>query len=47
VCVKNLWKKLDENGFITQGRHEGFYSVNDECFIPQIELEEKDGKFFT
>jgi len=43
--VQQLWKALEEKGYIYKGYHEGWYSVSDECFYTekQIETIEKNG----
>jgi len=41
-----MWKQLDENGFIKKGKHEGYYSVNEESFVPikdLVEIQNEDG----
>lgn len=36
--VKELWKRLEENGQIYLGAYEGWYSVRDECFYAEDDL---------
>ena len=33
-----IWKKLQDNGFITLGKYAGWYSVRDEAFYTEAEL---------
>ena len=33
-----MWKKLDSNGYITKGGHQGYYSTNEETFFPEKDL---------
>lgn len=40
--VKNVWCRLEENGWIYKGKYEGWYAVRDECFYTESEL--IDGK---
>ena len=42
--VQNLWKKLEENGDIYLSKYSGWYSVSDEAFYAEEEIEELDGK---
>ncbi len=42
--VQYLWKKLEENGDIYLSNYSGWYSVSDEAFYNDDEIEEKDGK---
>ncbi|ANB12701.1 methionine--tRNA ligase MSM1 [Sugiyamaella lignohabitans] len=43
-----LWKILQENGYIYQGTHQGWYCVSDETFYPETQIMRetvtKDGK---
>jgi len=36
--VKELWKRLEEKGFIYKGAYEGWYSIRDEAFYTEDEL---------
>ena len=36
--VRNIWKKLEENNDIYLGAYKGWYSVRDESFIPENEI---------
>jgi methionyl-tRNA synthetase len=40
--VKRLWKTLEERGDIYLGEYEGWYSVADEAFVTETELEALD-----
>ena len=42
--VQNLWKKLEENGDIYLSKYSGWYSVSDEAFYAEEEIEELNGK---
>lgn len=33
-----MWTILAEKGFIKEGQHTGFYSVNEECFVMEKDL---------
>ena len=46
-AAQALWKKLDENNQIYLSNYEGWYSVRDEAFYQESELQKIDGKFFT
>lgn len=40
-----MWKQLKSKGFITEGEHSGYYSVNEETFFVEKDLifdKEKD-----
>ncbi|KAG7815906.1 hypothetical protein KL928_005245 [Ogataea angusta] len=43
-AVQFFWKTLEEKGHIYKGKHSGWYSVSDECFYSETEIEEVDGK---
>ena len=36
--VSAMWKKLNDNGFIVKGSHQGYYSTNEETFFPEKDL---------
>ena len=40
--VKDVWIRLEQNGWIYKGKYEGWYSVRDETFFTETEL--VDGK---
>ena len=42
--VKHLWKVLEENDDIYLSKYSGWYSVSDEAFYNEDEIEEIDGK---
>ena len=42
--VQNLWKVLEQNGQIYLSKYSGWYSVSDEAFYQEDEIEEKEGK---
>ncbi|SCU79266.1 LAFA_0B01882g1_1 [Lachancea sp. 'fantastica'] len=37
-CVQKLWNRCWERGFIYKGKHDGWYSVSDECFYPDSKI---------
>ncbi|CAE6428683.1 unnamed protein product [Rhizoctonia solani] len=39
LAVKRFWKRLVERGHIYKGTHSGWYSVSDECFYPESQVE--------
>lgn len=45
-AVQHFWKVLQDNGYIYKSSYSGYYSITDECFIPENEVEKKniDGK---
>lgn len=36
-----MWKLLESKGFIYKGQHSGWYSVSDETFYPESQIEQK------
>ena len=42
--VQNLWNILDKNNEIYLSKYSGWYSVSDEAFYNEEEIEEKEGK---
>ena len=46
-AAKHLWNKLIENNQIYLSNYEGWYSVRDEAFYQESELEKINGKFIT
>ncbi len=44
ISVQNLWNKLEKNGDIYLSKYSGWYSVSDEAFYNDDEIEEIDGK---
>jgi methionyl-tRNA synthetase len=45
--VIELWKRMEQSGDIYLGKYAGWYSVRDEAFYGEDEIEERDGKRFT
>ena len=43
VTVQQLWSQLEKNGDIYLSKYSGWYSVSDEAFYNEDEIEEKDG----
>ena len=41
--VEDLWKKLVQSGDIYLDKYKGWYSVSDEAYYDDDEIEEKDG----
>ncbi|KAI9138115.1 tRNA synthetases class I (M)-domain-containing protein [Paraphysoderma sedebokerense] len=39
--VTAVWEKLQKNGYIYKGHHEGWYSVSDEAFCAESDVEER------
>ena len=44
LSVQNLWKKLEKNDDIYLSKYSGWYSVSDEAFYTDDDIEEIDGK---
>jgi len=44
LSVQNLWKELEKNDDIYLSKYSGWYSVSDEAFYNDDEIEELDGK---
>lgn len=44
LTVKKLWNFLYEKDLIYKDSHNGWYSVNDEAFVPENQIEEVDGR---
>lgn len=40
--VQDVWRRLEQNGWIYKGKYEGWYAIRDECFYTETEL--VDGK---
>ena len=47
TAAQSFWNKLLENDQIYLSNYEGWYSVRDEAFYQESELENKNGKFYT
>ena len=45
--VQNLWSLLESNGQIYMSKYEGWYSVSDEAFYQEDEIETKDNKKYA
>tara|TARA_Y100000591_G_scaffold147146_1_gene126402 strand:- start:610 stop:2148 length:1539 start_codon:yes stop_codon:yes gene_type:complete len=45
--VQFLWKELEKNDNIYLSKYSGWYSISDEAFYNEDEIEEKDGKKFA
>ena len=43
LSVQNLWKKLEKNNEIYLSKYSGWYSISDEAFYTEDEIEEIDG----
>ena len=39
IAVQHFWNRLMERGWIYKGFHEGWYSVSDETFVPDSQIE--------
>jgi methionyl-tRNA synthetase len=39
-AVHYFWKTVEKNNYIYKGRHSGWYSVSDETFFPETDIEE-------
>ena len=44
LSVQNLWKELEKNDDIYISKYSGWYSVSDEAFYNDDEVEDHDGK---
>ena len=44
ISVQNLWKELEKNDDIYLSKYSGWYSVSDEAFYNENEIEEFEGK---
>ena len=44
LSVQNLWKKLEKNDDIYLSKYSGWYSVSDEAFYSDDEIEEINGQ---
>lgn len=44
IIVQKFWRKLHDNGCIRKGKYEGWYSINDEAYVPSSQVKEvKEG----
>ena len=41
--VSNVWNKLEERGDLYKSVYSGWYSVQEEAFVPEANVEERDG----
>ncbi|AOA63074.1 Mitochondrial methionyl-tRNA synthetase [Komagataella phaffii CBS 7435] len=44
ATVRQFWETVWKNGYIYKGKHSGWYSVSDETFYPESQVEQRDGK---
>lgn len=42
--VKQFWKLMEEQGYLYKGTHSGWYSISDETFYPESQIEEIEDK---
>ena len=47
ISVVEIWKKLVSSGDIYLDKYKGWYSISDEAYYDEEEIEEKDGKKFA
>uniref|UniRef100_A0A1I7USW6 Methionine--tRNA ligase, mitochondrial n=1 Tax=Caenorhabditis tropicalis TaxID=1561998 RepID=A0A1I7USW6_9PELO len=40
-AVQCFWRRLEEKGHIYKSSYSGYYSITDECFIPESDVEKK------
>lgn len=40
-AVHHFWKRLSDRGYIYKSSYSGYYSITDECFIPENDVETK------
>ena len=45
--VRKVWSKLEESGGLYKTEYGGWYSVQEEAFIPSIQVEERNGSHFS
>lgn len=38
AAVQHFWRQLRDRGYIYESKHQGWYSVGDECFVPEATL---------
>ena len=47
-AVIHFWNAMKKNGYIKEGKHKGYYSVNEEGFIVEKDLiKHDDGHYAT
>jgi len=42
--VTNVWNRLEHNGDLYKSEYQGWYSVQEEAFVPENSIENKDGQ---
>ena len=47
VIVRKVWRRLEENGGLYKTEYSGWYSVQEEAFIPSTRVEEKNCSHFS
>ncbi len=47
ASVQDIWKRMEANGDIYLSKYSGWYSVRDEAYYDDDEIEERDGKKYT
>jgi methionyl-tRNA synthetase len=47
AAVTDIWKRMERNGDIYLSKYVGWYSVRDERFFSEDEIEQRDGKRFA
>ncbi|KAK4229834.1 tRNA synthetases class I (M)-domain-containing protein [Podospora fimiseda] len=45
LAVEHAWFLLQNKGLIYESKHEGWYSVSDECFYPESQIERRQDPF--
>lgn len=45
--VRKVWNIMDERGLIYKGSHSGWYSVSDETFYPETQIQKVEGKMVS
>lgn len=45
--VKRVWNIIYDKGLIYKGTHGGWYSISDETFVPETQIEEVNGKMIS
>jgi len=47
VSVQEIWRRMEANGDIYLSKYAGWYSVRDEAYYGEDEIEERDGRKFS
>ncbi len=47
LAVQDIWRRMAANGDIYLSKYAGWYSVRDEAYFDEDEIEERDGRKFT